>query len=166
MQRGFSADCTTPSSVCLIASAGHTSAQVGSSQCMHTIGAVWVLAARSSVLEVDQRLAPVGAALLARLNARLAADAAALVDDEHRLVVDAKRSSACLLLEGGPDVADLGRGVALGLLDALPRDLELGHLRDRVDGRLVSWLAALLPGQWYGMNTVSGRMVVTTGPAG
>ena len=47
MQRGFSADCTMPSSVCLIASAGHTCAQVGSSQCMHTIGAVWVLAARS-----------------------------------------------------------------------------------------------------------------------
>src|SRR5690606_39589861 len=46
MQRGFSADCTTPSSFCLIASAGHTSAQVGSVQCMHTIGAVWVVSAR------------------------------------------------------------------------------------------------------------------------
>ena len=42
MQRGLSADCTMPPSVCLIASAGHTCAQVGSSQCMHTIGAVWV----------------------------------------------------------------------------------------------------------------------------
>ena len=38
MQRGLSADCTMPSSFCLMASAGHTSAQVGSSQCMHTIG--------------------------------------------------------------------------------------------------------------------------------
>ena len=47
MQRGLSADCTMPPSVCLIASAGHTWAQVGSSQCMHTIGAVWVVAARS-----------------------------------------------------------------------------------------------------------------------
>src|SRR5680860_171735 len=47
MQRGFSADCTTPPSVCLMASAGHTCAQVGSSQCMHTIGAVWVVVARS-----------------------------------------------------------------------------------------------------------------------
>ena len=28
--------------------------------------------------------------------------------------------------------------------------------------RLVSWLAACAPGQWYGMNTVSGRMVATT----
>ena len=34
MQRGFSDDCTTPSGVCLIASAGQTWAQVGSSQCM------------------------------------------------------------------------------------------------------------------------------------
>ena len=42
MHRGLSADCTMPPSVCLIASAGHTSAQVGSSQCMHTIGAVCV----------------------------------------------------------------------------------------------------------------------------
>src|SRR6185312_14761053 len=47
MQRGLSDDWTTPSSFCLIASAGHTSAQVGSSQCMHSIGAVWVEAARS-----------------------------------------------------------------------------------------------------------------------
>src|SRR6187402_1379940 len=47
MQRGLSADCTMPSSVCLIASAGHTWAHVGSSQCMQTIGAVWVLTARS-----------------------------------------------------------------------------------------------------------------------
>ena len=45
MQRGLSADCTTPVSFCLIASAGHTSAQVGSSQCMHTMGAVWVVTA-------------------------------------------------------------------------------------------------------------------------
>ena len=48
MQRGFWADCTMPSSVCLIASAGQTSAQVGSSQCMHTIGAVSVVMARST----------------------------------------------------------------------------------------------------------------------
>ena len=47
MHRGFSADCTMPFSVCLIASAGHTSAHVGSSQCMHTIGAVCVVVARS-----------------------------------------------------------------------------------------------------------------------
>ena len=47
MHRGLRADCTMPSSVCLMASAGQTCAQVGSSQCMQTIGAVWVLAARS-----------------------------------------------------------------------------------------------------------------------
>src|SRR5690606_23751552 len=34
-------------------------------------------------LEVDQRLSAVGAALLAGLDAGFAADAAALVDDEH-----------------------------------------------------------------------------------
>ena len=47
MQRGLSADWTTPFSVCLIASAGQTSAHVGSSQCMHTIGAVCVVVRRS-----------------------------------------------------------------------------------------------------------------------
>src|SRR5690606_11594062 len=41
MHRGFSADWTTPSSFCLMTSAGHTSAQVGSVQCMQTVGAVW-----------------------------------------------------------------------------------------------------------------------------
>src|SRR5262245_60409068 len=40
MQRGFNEDWTTPSSVFLMASAGQTSAQVGSSQCMHTKGTV------------------------------------------------------------------------------------------------------------------------------
>jgi hypothetical protein len=47
MHRGLRADCTIPASFCLMASAGHTWAQVGSSQCMHTIGAVWVVVARS-----------------------------------------------------------------------------------------------------------------------
>src|SRR6185437_11497832 len=48
MQRGFNEDCTTPSSVFLMASAGHTLAQVGSSQCMHTNGTVSVLAQSSA----------------------------------------------------------------------------------------------------------------------
>ena len=47
MQRGFRADVTTPSSFFLIASAGQTSAQVGSSQCMHTVGTVAMELARS-----------------------------------------------------------------------------------------------------------------------
>src|SRR5687768_4298600 len=46
MQRGFRADCTTPSAVRLIASAGQTSAHVGCSQCMQTTGTVWTLSAR------------------------------------------------------------------------------------------------------------------------
>src|SRR5512147_1834035 len=47
MHRGLRAVCTTPSGVRLIASAGHTSAQVGESQCMQTTGTVCGLLARS-----------------------------------------------------------------------------------------------------------------------
>ena len=46
MQRGFSDDCTTPSSPFLIASAGQTWAQVGSSQCMQTSATVAIDVAR------------------------------------------------------------------------------------------------------------------------
>jgi hypothetical protein len=46
MQRGFKELCTTPSGVFLIASAGQTRAQTGSSQCMHTCGAVCTLSER------------------------------------------------------------------------------------------------------------------------
>jgi hypothetical protein len=45
-QRGFAAVWTTPRSSCLIASAGQTRAHVGSSQCMHTTGAVCTPVAR------------------------------------------------------------------------------------------------------------------------
>jgi hypothetical protein len=48
MQRGLRAVWTTPSPVRLIASAGHTSAQVGESQCMQMTGTVWVELARST----------------------------------------------------------------------------------------------------------------------
>src|SRR5581483_7026204 len=48
MQRGLRADCTTPSSVRLMASAGQTSAQVGDSQCMQMTGTVCVVCARST----------------------------------------------------------------------------------------------------------------------
>src|SRR5262245_63449253 len=47
MQRGLSDDCTTPSSVFFMASAGQTCAQVGSSQCMQTKGTVAVVCRRS-----------------------------------------------------------------------------------------------------------------------
>src|SRR5687768_15813450 len=43
MHLGLSDDWTTPSSVFLMASAGHTSAHVGRSQCMHTVGTVAVV---------------------------------------------------------------------------------------------------------------------------
>src|SRR5690348_9616053 len=49
MHRGLSELSTTPSSVFLIASAGQTWAQIGSSQCMHTCGAVWTLSTRMMV---------------------------------------------------------------------------------------------------------------------
>src|SRR5215475_14819255 len=48
MQRGLSDDWTMPSSFCLIASAGQTSAHVGSVQCMHTIGTVCTVLRRST----------------------------------------------------------------------------------------------------------------------
>src|SRR4051794_20139346 len=48
MQRGLRAVMTRPSPVRLIASAGQTSAQVGESQCMHTVGTVCVELARST----------------------------------------------------------------------------------------------------------------------
>src|SRR5215475_13524407 len=49
MHRGLSELCTMPSGVFLIASAGHTCAQIGSSQCMQTWGAVCTLSARMIV---------------------------------------------------------------------------------------------------------------------
>ena len=48
MQRGLREDWTTPSGVFLMASAGQTWAQVGSSQCMQTWGVVWTVFARST----------------------------------------------------------------------------------------------------------------------
>src|SRR5947208_8243257 len=48
MQRGLRAVITRPSPERLMASAGQTSAQVGESQCMHTVGTVCGEAARST----------------------------------------------------------------------------------------------------------------------
>src|ERR1039458_4010436 len=47
MQRGLRAEKTIPSSPFLIASAGQTCAQVGSSQCQHTYAAELMLSLRS-----------------------------------------------------------------------------------------------------------------------
>src|ERR1051325_10693111 len=49
MHRGLSELCTMPSGVFLIASAGHTCAQMGSSQCMQIWGAVCTLSERMMV---------------------------------------------------------------------------------------------------------------------
>jgi hypothetical protein len=56
--------------------------------------------------------------------------------------------------------------VAVGLDDRTAATLNSGIFEIGSTARLVSWLAALPPGQWYGMNTVSGRIVLTTSPAG
>ena len=48
MHRDWSDDCTIPSSVFLIASAGQAFAHAGSSQCMQTTGTVWTDSARSA----------------------------------------------------------------------------------------------------------------------
>src|SRR3954470_20046429 len=48
MHRGFNDDPTTPSSYFLIASAGQTCAQVGSSQCQQTYAAVAMVSGRST----------------------------------------------------------------------------------------------------------------------
>ena len=85
MQRGLSELWTTPSAVCLMASAGQTCAQIGSSQCMHTCGAVCTLSRRSIVSRWIMRAPAVRVALLARLHAGLAADAARVVDEEREL---------------------------------------------------------------------------------
>ena len=136
MQRGLSADCTMPSSVCLMASAGQTCAHVGSSQCMQTIGAVWVLTARSMRsrwMSDWPRWVPHSGA---GLHAGLAADAAARVDDEDRAGRRCRSGwPSCRLLRGPGHVHG--------------GDLELGHLRERVDGpdgQLVGGLVARASG--------------------
>src|ERR1051325_11812089 len=48
IHRGFSDDPTIPSSYFLIASAGHTCAHVGLSQCQHTNAAVAIVSRRST----------------------------------------------------------------------------------------------------------------------
>src|SRR5690606_12552283 len=114
-------------------------------------------------LEVDERPAPVGPALGARRHARLAADAAAGVDDEDRVVVDAVPGG----LHGGPSWRSRSRRsvVARWPVARSTRTadtLNSGMFDRGSTARLVSWLAARAPGQWYGMNTVSGRIVSTT----
>ena len=143
MQRGFNADCTMPFSVCLIASAGHTSAHVGSSQCMHTIGAVWVVVRAVDGLEVDQRPAPVRAAFFARLHARLAADAPALVDHEDRCVVGPVRHGGLVQVESERRSSLLPSSVTRTAATLNSGIFEVGSTAQV--GELVRGLA---PGQW------------------
>src|SRR5262249_49851101 len=97
------------------------------------------LRARAPVdeVEMDHRPTAVRAALRAGLDARLAADAPALVDDEDVRAHATRSTRTALTLYSG--IFDSGSSA-----------------------RWVSWLAACAPGQWYGMKTVSGRIVSTT----
>ena len=82
MQRGLSDDCTTPSSPFLMASAGQTCAQVGSSQCMQTVGTVAIVFARSMkstwIIDTPRCVSHSAQAF----TQALAADAARRVDEE------------------------------------------------------------------------------------
>ena len=142
MQRGLRAVCTTPSPVRLIASAGQTSAQVGESQCMQTTGTVCVELRAVDVLEVDHRVPFVRVALAARLHARLAADAAARVDEELHLGANmgislhraTAAAPAAWQYSGGSSALRIAHGA----------DLVLRDLRDRIlrgDRQLVDALA-------------------------
>src|SRR5688572_9611158 len=116
------------------------------------------------VVEVDEGPPPVGAALHTRLHTGFTADASALVDDEHGRVVDAV---AGLDRHGAPPCRSRSRAsVASTRPPARSRrtaaTLNSGIFEIGSTTRCVSWLAARSPGQWYGMNTVSGRIVATT----
>src|SRR5690606_36276841 len=122
-------------------------------------------------LEVDERLAPVGAALLARLHAGLTADAAALVDHEH--LVEHQRAHEVISVPatlGVPAALSVRAVTRLSRISTCPSALATRTADTLYSGifdigssaRLVSWLAARSPGQWYGMNTVSGRIDSTT----
>ena len=100
-------------------------------------------------VEVDHRDAAMGVALLAGLEAGLAADAARRVDVEF-----ACRTSARLGCSpsGGPAAFSIRQADTLNS----------GILLRGSSVRCVRRLALRSPGQWYGMKTVSGRMVRTT----
>src|SRR4051794_10753702 len=159
MQRGLRALWTTPSPVRLMASAGHTSAQVGCSQCMHTTGTVCVLLPRST-------------------NSRWIIDSPlwvshswqACTQDWHPMHREGStKNSRCWgtgidrsppYCCGSSSAAYAGAPSALRIRQA--HTLYWGILLMGSCAATVSTLALFGPAQWYGMNTVSGRMVVTT----
>src|SRR5918995_664932 len=158
MQRGFNDDCTTPSSFCLMASAGHTSAHVGSSQCMHTIGAVWVVAKRS-----------ISSRWIIVLPRWVPHSSHAWTHAGHPMPSPGSEAG---LRGSSPLVSRSTRSISRASTTAAPggptrsmrtaETLYSGIFDSGSSARFVSWLAAWRPAQWYGMKIVSGRIVDTT----
>ena len=152
--------CTTPSPVRLIASAGQTSAQVGDRSACRRPAPSASTRARSTYSRWIIDLPLCVSHSRAGLHARLAADAAAGVDEE---------------LDDARERAWLGRSLLLrlqllrrtpaapsALLHAHRADLVLGDLRDRVLGGDRQLVGALRPGPVVGNEDRVGRIVVTT----
>src|SRR3954470_15420851 len=158
MQRGLRALCTTPSPVRLIASAGHTSAQVGCSQCMHTTGTVCVDRLRST-------------------NSRWIIDSPLCVShswhawthDWHPMQREGstKNSRCCgtgilAISYCCGSSCDAYSGSPSALRTRQAHTLYCGILLIGSCAATVNRLALFGPAQWYGMKIVSGRIVVTT----
>ena len=100
-------------------------------------------------------MAAVGVALRARLHAGLAADAARGVDEERELahrMPPAAGSSAAIVVRPASGAFDTRTA----------QTLNSGIFEIGSSARIVQLFADRSSGQWYGMNTVSGRMVFTT----
>ena len=82
MQRGLSEDWTTPSSVFLIASAGQTWRTSGRRSACRPSAPWRSTVAAIDEIDVDHRMSAMRVALGARVDARLAADAARRIDEE------------------------------------------------------------------------------------
>ena len=134
MQRGLSADCTMPL-LGLLDRVGRAHLGAGRVLAVHAHHRRG-LRRRGPVdaLEVDQRLPAVRAALLARLHARLAADAAALVDHEDRCVVDAVQRRRAVMVPPAGRVAFVGgRYVPAGASTRTAATLNSGIFDSRVE---------------------------------
>jgi hypothetical protein len=111
---------------------------------MQTTGTVCTLCARSTYSRWNHRVAAVRVAFGARLHARLAADAAARVDEEVQVSV---WPSLSYLLRLEP------RGVrrrAAGLATRQPHTLYCGNLADRILAATVSRFALFSPASGTG----------------
>ena len=126
---------------------------------MQTTGTVCTDVRAVDVLQVDHRVPLVRLALGTGVDARLAADAAVRVDEELHL----GRTM-------GISVRRLTAAVRAGRRTPAPSALRMRTAQTLYSGifEIGSWaaivtrLTLLAPAQWYGTNTTSGRIVVTT----